>query len=76
VNERPETEPSELEREGIPDHSVSPDGALPPRDYAQGAEEYGTTPAEQREGEPLSRKLRREQPHVEEADRPRRGRRG
>jgi hypothetical protein len=63
---------SELEDEGIPDHS----GALPskvitgdpqedyavPRDYPIAADEFGTTAAETRDREPLDDRLRREQP--------------
>lgn len=63
---------SELEDEGIPDHS----GALPgkvitgdaqedyavPGDEPVAADEFGTTAAEMREGEPLEDRLRREQP--------------
>lgn len=35
---------------------------LPPRDYAQALDEYGTTAGEQRDGEPLDVRLDREEP--------------
>lgn len=67
--ERREPE-SELDREGIPDLAEGPpeqraagerpDDLLPPRDRPQGADEYGTTAAEQRRREPLRDRLRRE----------------
>jgi hypothetical protein len=73
----PEPE-SPLEEEGIPDLS----DALPskritgdaqeeeavPRDFPIAVEDYGTTAAEQREGEPLELRVQREQPDVTTAE--------
>jgi hypothetical protein len=63
---------SELEDEGIPDQSdalplkeITGDGQEelpPPRDYATAVDDWGTTAAEQREGEPLELRVQREVP--------------
>jgi hypothetical protein len=63
---------SELEEEGIPDLSdalpvkeITGDGQeeqAPPRDYPVAAEDFGTTAAEQRAGEPLDLRMQRELP--------------
>ncbi|GAA4615592.1 DUF5709 domain-containing protein [Actinoallomurus liliacearum] len=68
----PDPDPySELEEEGIPDLEDSyperqwaedPQRAPVPRDEPVGVEEFGTTADEQREGESLDARLRREQP--------------
>lgn len=69
----PET-PSPMEAEGIPDpegssgaHAGSTDegyGMEPPRDTALAVDEFGTTAAEMREGEPLDGRIAREEPDV------------
>src|SRR3954470_7977977 len=66
----PEPE-SRLEEEGIPDQSDALPGKIitgdaqedlePPHDYPVAVEDYGTTAAEQRAGEPLDLRLGREQ---------------
>ena len=58
---------NELDEEGIPDlqDTVTSDdneGMLPPRDYPQGAEEFGTTAAEESRGETLAQRVAREEP--------------
>ena len=62
---------SALEAEGIPDLEGSPpgmtiddevEGMIPPRDYPQGVDEFGTTADEERTDEPLSLRVLREQP--------------
>ena len=63
---------SELEDEGIPDQSdalplkeITGDAQevlAPPRDYPVAADDWGTTAAEQREGEPLELRVQRELP--------------
>ena len=68
----PEPDPySEFEDEGIPDLEDSfperkwnedPQRAPLPGDRPLGLDEYGTTPEEQRQGESLDRRLRREEP--------------
>ena len=73
--------PSEAEAEGIPDPGFSQPGQLvagdteatiePPHDTAIAVEEWGTTAAEQAEGEPLDARLAREEEDVLAAvDRP------
>lgn len=47
---------------------------LPRRDHPRGAADFGTTPAEQREGEPLGDRLDEEQPDVEPGGRDEAGR--
>ena len=56
----------ELEQEGIPDlQGGDPEGGIiPPRDYPQGATEYGTTAEEAHRGEPLAIRLAREEPEI------------
>jgi hypothetical protein len=81
---------SPLEAEGIPDLSDALDSKRitgdaqeelqPPRDYPIAVEDYGTTAAEQRAGEPLELRVERElpdvttastdQPYPEDDDRP------
>ncbi len=66
--------PSESEAEGIPDPGFSDPGQLeagdsaavmePPRDTAVAVDEFGTTAAEQRDGESLTGRLTREQDDV------------
>ena len=66
--------PSEAEAEGIPDPGSSSPGQLesgdseavvePPHDTAVAVDEFGTTAAEQRDGEPLTGRLDREVPDV------------
>lgn len=72
---------SRFEEEGIPDPGdLTPEqeatGQLeltsePPHDSPLGAEGWGTTAAEQREGEPLAGRLAREQPETAEQEDPR-----
>lgn len=73
--------PSDMEAEGIPDPGFAPDNQLltgqgestmePPHDVAIAVDDYGTTAAEQRAGEPVSVRVEREQPDVLDAiDRP------
>jgi hypothetical protein len=69
----PEPE-SPLEEEGIPDQSdalpskrITGDAQEelePPRDYPIAVDDYGTTAAEQRAGEPLDLRVEREQPDI------------
>jgi hypothetical protein len=66
--------PSDHEAEGIPDPGVAPDGTdvtgqgdgavEPPHDTALAVDDYGTTAAEQHEGEPLDGRIGREEPDV------------
>lgn len=66
--------PSESEAEGIPDPGFAHPGQLesgdteavmdPPRDTAVAVDEFGTTAAEQRDGESLSGRVSREQDDV------------
>lgn len=59
--------PSELSAEGIPDLETPInefEGMLPPRDYPQGATEFGVTPEEERQQEPLAERVLREEPDV------------
>jgi hypothetical protein len=63
---------SPLEEEGIPDlddalpskraTGDAQEGIAPPRDHPIAAEDFGTTAAEQRAGEPLDLRVRRERP--------------
>lgn len=65
---------SGMEAEGIPDQETGLDakkitgdaqeGMEPPHDYPTAVEDYGTTGAEERDGEPLDGRLAREQPDV------------
>ncbi len=64
---------SPMEDEGLPAQGLEPEqlatgqdeGVLePPHDSPLAAEGFGTTPAEQREGEELAGRLAREQPEV------------
>jgi hypothetical protein len=56
-----------LEDEGIPHlHDLATDEeVMPPLDIPQGIDQHGTTAVEQREGEPLGRRLAAEQPDVD-----------
>jgi hypothetical protein len=59
----------ELDEEGIPSlhDAVTSDGSEempPPRDHPQGAAGFGTTVAEERRGESLAQRVRREEPDV------------
>ena len=66
--------PSEAEAEGIPDPGFSDPSQIvagdteatiePPHDTAIAVDEWGTTAAEQAEGEPLDSRLEREEPDV------------
>ncbi|HEX2043099.1 MAG TPA: hypothetical protein VHF24_10740 [Acidimicrobiales bacterium] len=61
-----------LEEEGIPEledqpvgkvlSGETPEGVVPPRDYPLGAEEFGTTAAEDAMGESLAQRVAREVP--------------
>jgi hypothetical protein len=63
-----------LEEEGIPEledqpvgkvlSGETPEGVVPPRDYPLGAEEFGTTAAEDAMGETLAQRVAREVPDV------------
>jgi hypothetical protein len=44
------------------------EGEVPPLDHSQGAEDWGTTAAEQRGAEPLAVRARREQPEARPVD--------
>jgi len=62
-------EPSAMEAEGIPDIANpdphGPDSVVePPHDTAVAVEEFGTTAAEQHEGESLDGRLARKEPDV------------
>ena len=66
--------PSAAEAEGVPDPGYSDPGQLeagdteatiePPRDTALAVDEFGTTAAEQHDGESLTGRLAREEPDV------------
>jgi hypothetical protein len=66
--------PSDHEAEGIPDPGFAEPGQLeagdteattePPRDVAFAVDDFGTTAAEQHDGEPLDGRLAREEPDV------------
>ena len=66
--------PSEHEAEGVPDPGYADLGQLeagdtegttePPRDAPLAADDYGTTPREVHDGEPLDGRLSREEPDV------------
>ena len=66
--------PSEHEAEGIPDPGFAEPGQReagdteattePPRDVAFAVDDFGTTAAEQHDGEPLDGRLAREEPDV------------
>ena len=66
--------PSQMEAEGIPDPGFTSDtqevagdnayGMEPPHDVAIAADDFGTTAAEQRDGESLTGRLEREEPEV------------
>jgi hypothetical protein len=58
----PET-PSPMEAEGIPDTDQDYN-VEPPHDAPLLSDEFGTTAAEQREGEPLDGRIAREEPDV------------
>jgi hypothetical protein len=81
VTSRVPEKPSESEAEGIPDPGFADPGQLeagdteavmdPPHDTVVAVDDYGTTAAEQRDGEPLTDRLAREQDEVlTAADRP------
>ena len=66
-------EEDELEDIGVPTLEGAPpgredndleEGIVPPRDYSQGVEEFGTTAAEERQDEPLAARVAREEPDV------------
>lgn len=67
--------PSEMQAEGVPDQQTGLDskritgdeqeGMAPPRDSATAVDDFGTTAAEQQEGEPLDLRLQREVPDVD-----------
>jgi hypothetical protein len=57
----------DLEAEGIPDLETpvnEDEGIIPPRDYPQGATEFGVTAREERMGESLAQRVGREEPDV------------
>jgi hypothetical protein len=47
------------------DADTAQEGSFPPRDHPIASDDWGTTPRERRIGEPLSDRVRREQPDVE-----------
>lgn len=69
-----ELSPTDLEAEGLPAIEDQPpgleddynqvEGMMPPRDYPVGVEEFGITPAEERQDEPLAVRVTREEPDV------------
>lgn len=64
---------SDMDAEGIPDLEppVNQDeGQIPPRDYPQGVDQFGTTPSEQRQDEPLAERVLREDPEPDPGDVP------
>jgi hypothetical protein len=66
---------NELEDEGIPDlqDTVTSDdneGLIPPRDYPQAVNEFGTTAAEESRGESLAQRVAREEPDFGEQGAP------
>lgn len=68
------SDPSDLEAEGIPPIDDAPpglhdeynqiEGMMPPRDEPVGAREFGITPQEERQQEPLAQRVLREEPDV------------
>jgi hypothetical protein len=74
---REEAPATDMEAEGLPDTEDQPpgidienavEGMIPPRDHPVGADQWGTTAAEEARGEPLADRVRREQPDVARAD--------
>jgi hypothetical protein len=62
--EREGTQPTEDNPPGIfGDNDF--DGEVPPGDRPKGVDEFGTTAQEERQGEPLADRVKREQPDVE-----------
>ncbi len=62
---RPYDNGNDMDAEGIPDLEppVNQDeGQIPPRDYPQGAEEFGVTAVEERLEEPIAERVLREEP--------------
>ena len=60
---------SDMDAEGIPDleDPINQDeGLIPPRDFPQAVEEFGTTAAEERADEPLADRVLREEPDFDE----------
>src|SRR6476661_2824538 len=60
---------SDTDAEGIPDleDPINQDeGLIPPRDFPQGVEEFGTTAAEERADELLADRVLREEPDFDE----------
>ncbi len=62
---RPYDQGNEMDAEGIPD--IEPpinqdEGQIPPRDYPQGADEFGVTAVEERLEEPIAERVLREEP--------------
>lgn len=56
---------NEMDAEGIPDlepPANQDEGQIAPRDFPQGAEEFGVTAAEQRLEEPIAERVLREEP--------------
>lgn len=72
------SDPSDIEAEGIPPIDDAPpglhdqynqvEGMMPPRDEPVGAEEFGITPEEERQQEPLAERVLREEPDVVPGD--------
>ena len=68
---RPYDPGNEMDAEGIPDLETpinQDEGQIPPRDWPQGALEYGTTAEEQRTDEPIADRVRREVPETNPGD--------
>lgn len=60
----------DLDEEGIPDLETpvnEDEGLIPPRDYPQGVEDFGLTPAEERMDEPIADRVLREEADFEES---------
>lgn len=73
------SDPSDIEAEGIPPLDDAPpglddeynqiEGMMPPREEPVGADEFGITPEEERQQEPLAERALREEPDVAAGDR-------
>ena len=66
----PNEQARDLDAEGIPDLETpinEDEGMIPPRDYPQAVEEFGTTAAEERADEPLADRVLREEPDFDES---------
>jgi hypothetical protein len=66
----PSDQSREMDAEGIPDLEPpinQDEGMIPPRDYPQGATEFGVTAAEERAYESVADRTLREEPDFEES---------